>query len=337
MNIAINGLGRIGKSILRALYSRKDKHPQLVPLAINIGPASLDQLVQSIRYDSIMGPLQESMLKITGNILSFGSWNIQIFQESAPEKLPWKALAIDCVIECSGIFTKREEAMRHQKAGAKKVIISAPAKNPDCTIIPGVNNHMYNPNQTIISSGSCTTNAIAPLIKVIQSLTPITSIQLVTTHAYTNSQHLVDTIPSQDATDIRQFRAAGINIIPGSTGAGKLMSEIFPELKDKTSAIAIRVPVANVSLVQVFWVGEQPIEKNTINQTFSHAEQSSLHGILATTNDPVVSSDFIGNPYSVTLDAPLTEAVGNHGRILGWYDNEWGYSNRIIDFLQSIA
>ncbi len=335
MRIAINGMGRIGKTLLRILLKQAQKPPQIIPIAINIGPAELTELISTIKYDSIMGPLTNHQITLEGSTLLLDSWKISVFQETEPEKLPWGSLGIDWVVECSGFFTERSEAERHIHAGARNVLISAPAKSPDCTIIPGVNDTSFIKSKDhIVSLGSCTTNAIAPLIKVLLSATHIESLHMVTTHAYTNTQALLDSIPNS-SKDTRRFRAAAINIVPGSTGAGLLMGEIFPQLKNKTSALALRVPVANVSLVELTWHSQEKIDRHKLISAFQDAAKTTLNGILATSEDPVVSSDFIGSPYSVTLDIPLTAITENVGSVFGWYDNEYGYCNRLIDFLQN--
>ncbi len=336
MNIAINGLGRIGKTVLRALLQRYKELPTISPVAINIGPASIEELIYTIKYDSVMGPLKHESISLQDSTLHLGPWKIKILQEREPENLPWKALGIDWVIECSGLFTERQQAEHHLHAGAQKVLISAPAKNPDNTIIPGVNETIYNPkNDRIISLGSCTTNAIAPLIKVLLDTTHIEALHLTTTHAYTNTQTLLDSIPTT-TKDVRRFRAAAINIIPGSTGAGTLMGEIFPQLKGKTSAQALRVPVANVSLVELTFQSTMPLHQEQLLSAYIKAAQTNLVGILDITHEPVVSSDFIGSPYSVILDAELLSTTRSMGSIFGWYDNEYGYSNRLLDFLATI-
>lgn len=333
MKIAINGLGRIGKTFLRALLSRTSTHSFIQPVVINIGPATINDLASIIKYDSIMSPLTNTNIEITGSTLKIGNWNIAIVQETEPEKINWGQFDIDWVIECSGFFTKRSEAERHLTAGSKHVLISAPAQNPDCTIIPGVNDKIYQPGKDkIVSLGSCTTNAIAPLIKVLLNTSGIEHAHIVTTHAYTNTQALLDSMPMGDS-DPRRFRAAAVNIVPGSTGAGKLMGVIFPELKGKTTAHSLRVPVANVSLVSVTWTSKQPIDQNILLEAYINAKNNDLVNILESTNEPVVSSDFIGSPYSVTLDTSLIQITNTLGSVSGWYDNEYGYSNRMIDFL----
>ncbi|KKT02287.1 MAG: Glyceraldehyde-3-phosphate dehydrogenase [candidate division TM6 bacterium GW2011_GWF2_43_17] len=272
MKIAINGLGRIGKTFLRTLLEQSNRVPDIVPVALNIGPACLETLVTTIKYDSIMGPLSKKYeIAFNGTKLQIGSWKIEILQETDPQKLPWQTLGIDWVVE---------DASKHLAAGARNVLISAPAHEPDYTIIPGVNDQSHLPAYgQIISLGSCTTNAIAPLLKVLLGVISVEAVHLVTTHAYTNTQALLDSIPTT-TKDVRKFRAAASNIIPGETGAGNLMGEIFPQLAGKTSALALRVPVANVSLVELTWQSASSINATELLNAYKNAAAKSLAGIL---------------------------------------------------------
>lgn len=336
MRIAINGFGRIGRTFLRTFLSAPELFPKNEIVAINIGPGELAATAHLFKYDTTMGSFEGSVT-VSGNLLTVGSHKIRLFAEKSAEALPWHDLDVDWVVECSGHYTKSADAQQHIRAGARKVLISAPAQDPDVTIIPGVNEHLYDrKNHLIISLGSCTTNALMPTLKVIQETWGIEQAFVVTTHAYTNSQALLDGVASS-MKDLRRHRAAPCNIVPAPTGAQKMIAEIFPQLSDKVSATAVRVPVSNVSLLEVTWNSLQQLDKNSIQKTFAAAAKNGLKGIVAVTDEQLVSSDFMGDPSSVIIDQSMTGACGTMGTVFGWYDNEWGYSCRMRDFLARLG
>lgn len=330
MKIAINGFGRIGRTFLRAIMLNKEARKQINVVAINLGPAPLEQTALILKYDSTFGPLQLPVT-LADRILTVDNHPIQLFTERDPATLPWKDLGIDWVIESSGLFRTRETATLHLKAGAKNVLITAPSADTDCTIIPGINDASFKPSHHLVSLGSCTTNCLAPLIKTIHESLEITSAQMTTVHAYTNDQALLD----GPHKDFRRARSAAVNIIPTKTGADKVITEIFPNLTGKIRGMSLRVPVTNVSLVDLSFTCKKPTTADAINALFFTAATTTLKNILAYSDEPVVSSDFIGNPHSAIFDAPLTTTTNAIHKITAWYDNEYGYSCRLIDFLVS--
>ena len=334
MRIAINGFGRIGRTFLRTVLSDDAARKNIEVVAINVGPADITQAAYFFQYDSVMGTYPHAAVYKDG-FLQVQGLKIQLVAEKDAAQLPWKKLAVDWVVDCSGKYTNGKDARKHIEAGAKKVLISAPAHDVDCTIIPGVNSATYKKDHTIISLGSCTTNALIPLLDVIKKTWGIEAATVVTTHAYTASQALLDGFTS--SKDVRRGRAAALNIIPTSTGANRMVDEIFPDLKGKVSATALRVPVANVSLIDVTWLGSKKVTVEEINAAFTKAAQTNLKHILDVSTVPLVSSDFAGNNHSVIVDTNLTLAVNSMGKVYGWYDNEWGYSSRLKDFLMNIA
>lgn len=339
MRIAINGFGRIGRTFLRTLVLDPEACKKIEIAAINVGPANPAESAYFFTYDSVMGmypyPVEYKDGHLCVQTSSRASLKIPILSEKDAANLPWKKCNIDWVVDCSGKFTHRNDAEIHLKAGAKKVLISAPAHDVDCTIIPGVNPQAYNKNKdSIVSLGSCTTNALMPLLKVISEQWNIESAMVTSTHAYTPTQALLDGF---DGDDVRRGRAAALNIVPSSTGADRMISEIFPNLKGKVMANALRVPVPNVSLVDVTWVSKKPITRDEINAVFAQVAHAELKNILEFCEAPLVSCDFTGNNHSVIVDANLTNAVHSMGKVCGWYDNEWGYSCRLKDFLVTIA
>lgn len=355
IRIAINGFGRIGKNFFRVVMSDKFARQSIEVVAINVGPGKVDSVAYAVKYDTLMGiyhgdVCQENDFLFVGpekcgccdagaqksvNISkkdgSKDACRIQLFAERDPEKLPWKSLKIDWVVECSGHFTTRDGASKHLKAGAQAVLISAPAKGEDVSIIPGVNNSVFKKDaHKLVSLGSCTTNAFMPMLKVLNDAFSIEQAMMTTVHAYTNSQVLLDV----DGEDARRSRAAALNIIPTSTGAQKMLESVLPELAGKVQALALRVPVAKVSLIDLTVITKKFLTKDAINSAFSQAESGRMKNIVAVTNEPLVSSDFSGNSHSVIIDAQLTDVCGEHmAKVFGWYDNEWGYSMRLKDFL----
>lgn len=326
-NIAINGFGRIGKTFLRALL--QDDTKQISVVAINLGPSSPEHLEHFFKYDSLLGTF-EGTVTYDQNTLTINEHKITIFTEIDPTNLPWGRLDIDWVVEASGRFVSRDRAQLHIDAGAKKVLITAPAKGEDITLIPGVNDESYDPNKhTIVSLGSCTTNCFAPIVKVILDNFALTQGMMTTVHAYTNNQALLDS----EHKDPRRGRAAAINIIPTSTGADKVITKIYPELQGKLKGIALRVPVPTVSLLDFTWISTQEMTVDAINQAFEKAAQEGLKGILDYSTEPLVSSDLIGSPFSCIIDGQMTQVQDAMGKVFGWYDNEFGYSCRLKDFL----
>jgi glyceraldehyde-3-phosphate dehydrogenase type I len=331
MRIAINGFGRIGKNFLRCLLADKKVKNKITVVAINVGKSEIQATAHMLKYDTLMGTLKKD-IHMEGTDLVVDDYRIQIIAEMDPEKLPWKKLEIDWVIECTGHFTHRTEAEKHLTAGAHKVLISAPAHDEDAAIIPGVNEELFDAKKhTIVSLGSCTTNAFLPILKVIHDQFGIQRGCMTTTHAYTNSQVLLDV----EAKDLRFSRAAALNIIPTTTGAASMIKKIIPELAEKVSAVAMRVPVGKVSLIDVVFESKKELSIEAIHLAFEHAAKTRMKNIIALSMEPLVSSDFSGDNHSVIIDGLLTHANGTMGQVFGWYDNEWGYSVRMKDFLMN--
>ena len=327
MRVAINGFGRIGKLVFRAFLEKKLKNVEIV--AIN----QLDSLESSIhlmKYDSTHGNLPFDIIK-TNEGFRYRNKNVIYYSEKEPKNLPWKKLKIDIVLECSGVFTSREKAQEHLKAGAKKVIISAPASDVDATIVQGVNNQILNTKHNIVSNGSCTTNCLAPVAMVLDKEFGIESGFMTTIHSFTGDQRTVD----QSHSDLRRARAASISMIPTSTGAAKALSLVLPKLIGKLDGTAIRVPTPNVSLIDFTFVSKKKTSKEQINKRMISASKTKkLHGILTINDQPLVSIDFNHNSSSSIFDLTQTQVVNNKFcRVLSWYDNEWGFSNRMIDTL----
>lgn len=333
MRVAINGFGRIGRSFLRCVEQDKNLRDRMEIVAINIGNSQPEYVAHMFKYDTLMGSYQ-GVVSVEHDELIIDGHRIKILAELDPEKLPWNVLNIDWVVDCSGKFTHRDGAQKHIKAGAQRVLISAPAHDEDVAIIPGVNEELFNPaKHTIVSLGSCTTNAFMPTLKVIDDAFGIVRGCMTTTHAYTNSQVLLDV----EAKDLRFSRAAALNIIPASTGASGMLEKILPHLKDKVSAVAIRVPVGKVSLIDLVFETKKDLSVDAIHDAFRNAAQGKMKNIAALTMEPLVSSDFSGDPHSVIIDGLLTNTKGTMGQVFGWYDNEWGYSVRMKDFLMYVS
>jgi glyceraldehyde 3-phosphate dehydrogenase len=302
-------------------------------VAINIGNGNPEFTAHMFKYDTLMGTYQGEV-SVANNELIIDDHRIRIIAELDPEKLPWKDLDIDWVIDCTGKFTHRDGAQKHITAGAKRVLISAPAHDEDIAIIPGVNEQAFDPEKhTIVSLGSCTTNAFMTTVKALDDAFGIVRGFMTTTHAYTNTQVLLDV----DAKDLRFSRAAALNIIPASSGASAMLGKIFPHLDKKISVIAMRVPVGKVSLIDFVFEAKKEISVEAIHNAFTQASQNTMKNILALTMEPLVSSDFSGNDNSVIIDGLLTNVNGSMGQVFGWYDNEWGYSMRMKDFLEGVG
>ena len=332
MKIAINGFGRIGRAFLRTIISDADARASLKVVAINVGPANIDFTAHMFKYDTIMGTYRGAV-SMRGDELIIDDYSIKIIAETNAEKLPWSSLGIEWVVDASGAFTKREKAELHIKSGAKKVLITAPAHDEDISIIPGINQKTYDAQKhAIVSLGSCTTNAFIPMLKVLHDSFGIANGFMTTVHAYTNSQVLLDV----EEKSLRLSRAAALNIIPTTTGASKMLAKVLPDLGQVIKATSLRVPVGIVSLIDLTVTTKKIITAQAINEAFTQSAHSSLKDILAVTTEPLVSSDFIGNPHSVIIDTLSTDAVGTTAKVLGWYDNEWGYSQRLKDFLMFI-
>ncbi len=328
--IGINGFGRIGRNFFRALRA---KGSDLEVVAINdlTDPSVLAHL---LRYDSVFGRFDEEV-KVSNGGFSVAGTDIKVISERDPAAIPWGDLGADIVIESTGFFTKRADAAKHLDGGTKKVIISAPAKDEDVTIVMGVNHEDYDAaNHDVISNASCTTNCVVPLAKVLQDAWGIEKGYMTTVHAYTNDQSVQDL--ARD--DLRRARAAAINIIPTTTGAAKAASLSMPELKGRLDGMALRVPVPDGSVTDLVCILGSEVTKDEINDAYREAAQSAtLKGILKYTEDPIVSTDIIGDPHSCVLDGLSTMANGSLVKVLGWYDNEWGYSNRLVDLTELIA
>ncbi|WP_394848346.1 type I glyceraldehyde-3-phosphate dehydrogenase [Pendulispora brunnea] len=333
VKIGINGFGRIGRCIVRALHERNVKDVELVAVNDITDPKTLAHLYN---YDSIHGRAEPRAKAVEGGFEIAGR-TVKILAEKEPGKLPWKALGVDIVLESTGLFTDKDKAKAHIDAGAKKVIISAPAKNHDLTVVLGVNTEQYEPaKHHIISCGSCTTNCLAPVAKVLLDNFGIKQGLMTTIHSYTNDQAVLD-IPHRKG-DLRRARAAAVNMIPSSTGAAKALSEVIPALKGKFDGQAVRVPTVDVSLVDLTVETEKTLTKDAIHAAMKAAAEGPLKGILGYTEEQLVSSDFIGDPHSSIFDATVTQVLGDRfAKVFSWYDNEWGFSNRMIELTQLVG
>jgi glyceraldehyde 3-phosphate dehydrogenase len=331
--IAINGFGRIGRCIVRALVERQVKDLEVV--AIN-DLTDAKTLAHLYNYDTVHGRAHERATAGEG-ALTIAGRSIKIIAEKDPKSLPWKSLGADVVLECTGLFTDKEKAQAHIDAGAKKVIISAPAKNHDVTIVLGVNTEQYDAGKhTVISCGSCTTNCLAPVAKVLHDTFGVTQALMTTIHSYTNDQAVLD-IPHRKG-DLRRARAAALNMIPSSTGAAKALSEVIPSLKGKFDGQSVRVPTMDVSLVDLSFQTDKPMTKDAIHAAMKKASEGAMKDILGYTEEPLVSSDYIGDPRSSIFDATVTQVMGDKfAKIFSWYDNEWGFSNRMVELAQLVA
>lgn len=330
VKIGINGFGRIGRLILRALIENYKGKIQVVGIN-DLG--SIEANAHLIKYDSTHGTLNQSV-EITKEGFQIGDQNIKVFAERDPAKLPWGKIGADVVLECTGFFLDKASAGKHIQSGAKKVIVSAPAKEVDFTVVQGVNSQDLKKDHNIISNGSCTTNCLAPVAMVLEQTFGIEYGYMTTIHSYTGDQKLLDTLHK----DLRRARASGDSMIPTSTGAAKAMSLVLPSLKGKLDGTAIRVPTPNVSLIDLTFVSNKEISVESINEAMIKASKGSLHGILAVNSDPLVSKDFNHNAHSSVFDLTQTQVIkGKFSRILSWYDNEWGFSNRMCDTAIQIA
>ena len=328
--VAINGFGRIGRLVLRAALSGRPRAKEIQWVALN-DMADATTLAHLFKYDSTFG-VYPGEVEARGNFIKIDDANIEVLSVKDPKELPWKRLEVDCTVESTGRFTDANLAKGHLEAGAKRVLISAPAKNEDLTICMGINEDRYDPSKhAVVSNASCTTNALAPLAKVLHETLGIERGFMVTIHAYTNDQPILD-FPHKD---LRRARGAGVSMIPTSTGAAKAIGLVLPELSGKLNGMAMRVPVPDVSIVQLTAQVKKGTGKEEVNQAFRKASASGrLKGYLAYNEAPLVSKDFQGNMASAIFDSTLTEVIdGTCVNIFGWYDNEWGYANRVVDLL----
>jgi glyceraldehyde 3-phosphate dehydrogenase len=328
IKVGINGFGRIGRNILRAALA----HHDVDIVAVN-DITDTTTLAHLLKYDSVLGNLTVPVTA-SGDTIKVGSDQFKVFAQKDPAQLPWKDLGVDIVFESTGKFTKRDDAAKHLAAGAKKVIITAPATGPDVTVVLGVNDGDYDASKHhIISNASCTTNCLAPLAKVLHESFGIKKAWMTTVHAYTNDQNLLD-LPHKD---LRRARAAAMSIIPTTTGAAKAVGEVMPELKGKIDGISMRVPVPNVSVVDLAAIFDKKVTAEEVNAALESASEGALKGIMQFVTDPLVSIDFRGNPHSSIIDAAYTKVMdGDFVKVMAWYDNEWGYSNRCVDLLKKL-
>jgi glyceraldehyde 3-phosphate dehydrogenase len=329
VRVGINGFGRIGRNVLRAGLA---KETDIEWVAVNdiTDNATLAHL---LKYDSILGPYQGSV-EVRGDSLIVDDMEIKVYEERDPAKLPWSDLGVEVVLESTGFFTARDDAAKHLEAGAKKVVISAPAKNEDITIVLGVNDDQYDASKhDVISNASCTTNCLAPFAKVAHEAVGIKHGLMTTIHAYTADQRLQDA-PHKD---LRRARAAAVNLVPTSTGAAKAVGLVLPELNGKLHGFAVRAPVITGSVVDLTFDAERETSVDELNDAFRDASEGALKGILKYTEDPIVSTDIVSDPHSSIVDGLLTSVMeGTLVKVVSWYDNEWGYSNRCVDVLQKL-
>jgi glyceraldehyde 3-phosphate dehydrogenase len=330
IKVGINGFGRIGRNVVRAAVADKD----IEFVAVN-DITDAETLAYLLQYDSVHGTLEQEV-KAEDKSLVVGGRRVRVLSERDPAKLPWRDLGVNVVLECTGLFTDRDKAAAHLTAGAKKVIVSAPAKGADMTICYGVNHTAYRPSEHhVVSNASCTTNCLAPVAKVLHESFGIVRGLMTTVHSYTNDQQILD-LPHKD---LRRARAAAMSMIPTTTGAARAVGEVLPELKGRLDGMAIRVPTANVSIVDLTAeLKEKNVTEQQINDALRKASAGSLRGILTCIEAPLVSIDFNGSPFSSSVDLELTRVLeGNFSKVLAWYDNEWGFSNRMVDVTKVVA
>ena len=327
IRVGVNGFGRIGRLVVRAARKRGMKDIEFVA-ANDLTDANT--LAHLFRFDSVHGVWPETVTA-QGDSIAVGDSTIRILKEKDPAKLPWKQLEVDVVLECTGLFTDRESAAVHLAGGARVVCISAPAKGADCTFVLGVNESVYEKGKhRVVSIGSCTTNSLAPPLAVLADHFGIERGFLTTIHAYTNDQRILD-LPHKD---LRRARAAAMSLIPTSTGAAKAIGVVLPQLAGKMDGVAIRVPIPCGSISDITCVLTRPADREALNTALRQAAQGPLRGILEYCADPVVSADIVGNPHSAIVDAELTNAQGNLAKVFSWYDNEWGFSNRLLEAIR---
>jgi glyceraldehyde-3-phosphate dehydrogenase (NAD(P)) len=332
IRVAINGFGRIGRNFARCWVGRKDSNIELVAINDTSDPRTNAHL---LRYDTMLGKLQNADISADDNSITINGQTVKCVSDRNPDNLPWKEWGIDLIIEATGVFTAKDGAMRHVNAGAKKVLITAPGKNEDGTFVMGVNHKDYDHNKHhIISNASCTTNCLAPIAKVLNEKFNIIKGTMTTTHSYTGDQRLLDA----SHRDLRRARAAAMNIVPTSTGAAKAVALVLPDLKGKLNGVALRVPTPNVSMVDFVVQVEKRTITEEVNQALKHAAEGELKGILGYSELSLVSSDYQGTDESSIVDAQLTMVMGSDMvKVMAWYDNEWGYSQRVLDLAELVA
>jgi glyceraldehyde 3-phosphate dehydrogenase len=329
VRVGVNGFGRIGRNFWRAVQA--SEHDIEIVAFNDLGDVAT--MAHLLKYDSVLGRLPVEV-KATDEGIQVDGKTIKAFAERDPGKLPWKDLGVDVVIESTGFFTKGDDARKHvDEGGAKKVIISAPAKGEDLTVVIGANEHLYDGSQTIISNASCTTNCLAPLAKVLHDAFTIEKGLMTTIHAYTQDQNLQD----GPHKDLRRARAAALNVVPTSTGAAKAIGLVLPELNGKLDGYSLRVPVPTGSITDLTVDLAKDVTVDEVNAAYRAAAEGPLKGILRYSEDPIVSSDIVTDPASCIYDAPITKVIGNQVKVYGWYDNEWGYSNRLADLTALVA
>ena len=331
VRVGINGFGRIGRNFWRAVNAADGDRGFEIVAANDLG--DIATMAHLLKYDTVLGPLDMDVT-VDGDSIRAGSQTIRMLAERDPAGLPWRELGVDVVVESTGRFTKAADARKHLEAGASKVIISAPATDEDITIVMGVNDDAYDPEaHHILSNASCTTNCVAPMAKVLLDNFGIVKGLMTTIHAYTNDQVILD-FPHKD---LRRARAAAQNIIPTTTGAAKATALVLPELKGKLDGLAMRVPVVDGSVTDLVVELNREVTKDEVNAAYRAAAEGPLKGYLYYTEDAIVSSDIVGSPASCTFDSSLTMASGNQVKVIGWYDNEWGYASRIVDLTALVA
>src|SRR5262245_60457508 len=329
IKVGINGFGRIGRNIYRAAMA----HPEIDIVAVN-DLTDAATLAHLLKYDSILGNLKAD-IKAAGDVISADTHQFKVLAQKDPAQLPWKSLGVDVVFESTGKFTDRDGAAKHIAGGAKRVIITAPAKKPDVSVVLGVNHEAYDPaKHQIVSNASCTNNCLAPVAKVLHETCGLKKGWMTTIHSYTNDQQLLD-LPHKD---LRRARAAALSMIPTTTGAATAVGEVLPALKGKLDGISVRVPTPNVSMVDLSALVEKKTTAEEVNATFEKAANGPYKGIIEYVTAPLVSVDFRGNPHSAMVDAPYTKVMdGDFVKVVAWYDNEWGYSSRCVDLLLYMA
>jgi len=333
IRIAINGFGRIGRSFLRSYLMDQNARQKLKIVSINVGPSIIINVAHMFKFDSFMGTLPYEV-SVENENLCVDGLVIPLIGVLNPVEADWDSYKVDWVIEATGFFTTKEKACLHIQAGAKRVLVTAPGKDMDVTIVPGVNHQQFNAGEhTVVSLASCTTNALAPMLKVLHETFGIETAMMNTIHSYTNNQVLLDV----EARDLRQARAATMSMIPTATGASSAIKEVYPVLAGKVTGMSLRVPVGKISIVDLTFMTLADINKESINQAFRDAKDSCLKNILDSTTLPLVSIDYTNNSHSVIIDELLTDVCGKTGKVFGWYDNEFGYASRLKDFLMMQA
>ncbi len=332
IKVGINGFGRIGRNVLKAVLQNKDKYGDIEVVSVN-DLTDAATLAHLFKYDSVFG-IFDGEISNTDNSIVINGKEIKVHAERDPKNIPWKSDGVDIVVEGTGLFRSKDKAMAHIDGGAKKVIITAPAKDEDITIVLGVNEDKYDAGaHNILSNASCTTNCLAPVVKVLNDKFGLEKGLMTTIHSYTNDQRILD-LPH---SDMRRARAAAVSMIPTTTGAAKAVTLVIPELKGKLDGMAMRVPTPNVSVVDFVGTLKTSASKDDIITALKEAANSKMKGILQVCGEELVSIDFLGNPYSSIVDAPATSVLDNMVKVISWYDNEWGYSSRVVDLIKYIS